>query len=101
VQGPESGAAAAAWCLQDAKLAGAPLGPDLPLDFGPSSVLSAKAAHDYDGDGAIETNAEELARLVGTQVSLLVTEPASTPDSYTVYTIGTLDYRFADGTFAG
>jgi hypothetical protein len=92
VQGALQGSEA--WCLHDTTS-----GSGTPLDLGPASVLSAQAAHDYDGDGTRETNAEELTGLVGTKVTLLVTETAGTPGSYAVYTIDTLDYRLADGTF--
>lgn len=67
------------------------------LDLGPESQLSAKAATDYDGDGGVETNNDELAGLVGTSVTVRYgdgTAPA------VVYLINGHTYRYADGSFA-
>ncbi len=76
------------WCVEG-----------VPLDLGPASQLAATAAHDLDGDGKLETNAEEVAglALTGKSVTLLVAQGSG---SDTVYTINGVDYRFADGTFA-
>jgi hypothetical protein len=74
------------WCIGDRK-----------LDLGPDAHLAAPAAHDYDGDGATESNAAELEGLAGAAVTLQVgsgTTPA------VVYVVKGLDYRFADGTLA-
>ena len=48
------------------------------LDLGPDSQLAAQAAHDFDGDGATETNAQELTGLVGTAVTLQVDQGTTT-----------------------
>jgi hypothetical protein len=69
----------------------------VPLDLGPETQLVAPAADDFDADGTVETNAQELAGLVGTSVALQVTK---TVGSDVVYVINGMDYRFADGTFA-
>ena len=57
--------------------------------------LTATAAADFDGDGTVETNAAELAGLVGATVTVQVsagTDPAA------VYTIGEYRYRAGDGS---
>ncbi|WP_223164037.1 lytic murein transglycosylase [Nocardioides mesophilus] len=67
-----------------------------PLDLGPAGQLSAGAAYDFDGDGAVEANSEELAGLAGKDVTLQVgagTSPA------VVYLINDKGYRNADGGF--
>ena len=73
---------------------------DVRLDVGPGTQLAAQATHDYDADGTLATNAEELAGLVGTKVTLLVTEGTGATPADTVYSINGLDYRLADGSFA-
>jgi hypothetical protein len=47
------------------------------VDLGDADVLAAQALADFDQDGAIETNAEELAGLVllGTPVTVTATVP--------------------------
>ena len=75
-----------AWCVDGVK-----------LDLGSANHLAATAAHDYDLDGTVETNAEEVTGLVGTSVSLKVAT-GSVPVK--VYLINTLTYRNADGSFA-
>lgn len=65
----------------------------LHLDLGPAAQLGRQAAHDYDGDGTSESNAEEFAGLVGTSVRL-------GHEGEVVYVVGDKDYRFADGSFA-
>lgn len=67
------------------------------LDVGPDWLLARTAAHDYDADGRIETNADELDGLVGRQVALLVEKRAA---ASVVYVVQGLDYRYADGSFA-
>ncbi len=67
------------------------------LDLGPETQLSAKAAYDYDGDGAVETNVDELGGLIGTSVTVRYGD-GTTPA--VVYLINGHDYRYADGTFA-
>ena len=69
----------------------------VPLGLGPETHLVAPAADDFDADGIVETNAQELAGLVGTSVTLQVVKRS---DSDVVYVIDGMDYRFADGTFA-
>lgn len=69
------------------------------LGFGPADQLARQAAHDYDGDTVVETNAQELAGLAesGTSVKL----GYELKDGIAVvYVVGDKDYRFADGTFA-
>ncbi|MFP5252583.1 MAG: lytic murein transglycosylase [Actinomycetes bacterium] len=65
------------------------------LDLGPDAQGGADAAHDYDGDTVIETNAGELDGLVGRSVSVQVEK-----GSGVLYVLQGKDYRFADGTFA-
>lgn len=92
------------WCLNG-----------VPLELGPEDQLVATAAHDYDVDGVIETVAEELEGLTGTQVTLEVAEtsltvPGAEPGTepvtvamtvaMTVYGVNGLGYRNADGSFA-
>lgn len=47
---------------------------DRPVDFGPRPQVGASAAHDFDGDGHVESMTDEMAGLVGSQV-LLEVEP--------------------------
>ena len=66
------------------------------LDLGPAGQLAATAATDFDGDGAKESNADELTGLVGTSMDLRVkkgTAPA------VVYLVNGAGYRNADGSF--
>jgi hypothetical protein len=75
-----------AWCLGARQ-----------LDLGSDTRLAATAAHDYDLDGVVESNTEELTGLSAGEVTLRVgagTSPA------VVYVLAGHDYRFADGTFA-
>jgi len=76
----------ATWCLAS-----------VVLDLGSSAQLAAAAAHDYDGDGALEANRDELAGLAGTQVSLRV---AAGTVPVKVYVVNGVGYRNADGSFA-
>jgi hypothetical protein len=48
------------------------------LDLGDASWLAASALADFDGDGTVESNGDELTGLVGTQVAVKV-EPGTTP----------------------
>jgi hypothetical protein len=75
---------AAGWCLSG-----------IGLDLGPDARLSATAADDFDGDGALETNRAEFDGLVGLTVSIQVERGTAV-----VYTIQGLGYRNADGSFA-
>lgn len=65
------------------------------LGLGPATQDGADAASDYDGNGVVGTNAEELDGLVGRSVSVQVDKGTGL-----LYVIDGLDYRFADGTFA-
>jgi hypothetical protein len=47
------------------------------LFFGDEATLALDATADHDGDGTPETNADELAGLVGTAITVLVEEGAS------------------------
>ena len=78
-------ACGAGWCLGGST-----------LDLGPAAQLQAPAPADLDGDGAVESTADELAGLAGTSVQMLVgagTDPA------VVYEIAGKPYRNADGSF--
>ncbi len=75
------------WCLDSTR-----------LDLGPASRLALTAAHDFDSSDAVDTNAAELAGLAGQQVDLVVGQGTSPA---TVYEIGGLSYRNADGGFVG
>jgi hypothetical protein len=66
------------------------------LDLGPASQLAALAAADFDGDGQVQTNAAELAGLVGRSLTVQV---AGGTDPAVVHTIGGFAYRSADGSF--
>ncbi len=68
-----------------------------PLDLGNASVLPADAGADFDADGAVESNAEEFAGLVGTHVTLQVVR---NPVGLVAYVIGGKGFRNADGSFA-
>lgn len=74
------------YCLDGAK-----------LDLGPASIRGDRAAADFDGDGTVESDAEELAGLVGTHVSLRVAQGSG---PLVVYVIGSHGYRNADASFA-
>lgn len=50
-----------AWCLGETS-----------LDLGASDVLAATAGSDFDADGVVESNTEELTGLAGTEVTVLV-----------------------------
>jgi hypothetical protein len=50
-----------AWCLGETS-----------LDMGDVDVLAATAGADFDADGVVESNTEELTGLAGTEVTLLV-----------------------------
>ncbi|MCB0894316.1 MAG: lytic transglycosylase domain-containing protein [Nocardioides sp.] len=79
-----------AWCLDDTV-----------LDLGDADYLAAAALADFDADGTVETNAEELAGLEGTEVTLVVTEPEG-GDLPQVLAIGNDDYVVTDdGTGPG
>jgi len=66
------------------------------LDLGPGNVHGDHADADFDGDGTVETNAEEFTGLVGQHVSLKVEHNGG----LVVYVIGGHGYRNADGSFA-
>ena len=61
------GADQSQWCVVDAV-----------LDVGDADFLAAAASADFDGDGTMESNTQELTGLVGTQVTLLVA-PGTAP----------------------
>jgi hypothetical protein len=65
------------------------------IELGPATQDGADAAHDYDGDGVIGSNAEELDGLVGSPVTVQVEEGTGL-----LFVIDGKDYRYADGTFA-
>ena len=67
------------------------------LDLGHAGVRGNQAAADFDGDGSVETNAEEFAGLVGKHVNLQVERK---PGEFVVYTIGGAGFRNADGSMA-
>ena len=67
------------------------------LDLGPGGTRGDRADADYDGDGTVETNADEFAGLAGKHVSLQVEKAGG---GYVVYVIGGHGYRNADGSFA-
>jgi hypothetical protein len=54
---------ASAWCVGD-----------VVLDLGDDAYLATQALSDFDSDGVVETNGEEIAGLVGAEVTLVVTE---------------------------
>jgi hypothetical protein len=43
---------------------------DVVLDLGDGAYLAAAALADFDADGAVESNGEEISGLAGTEVSL-------------------------------
>jgi hypothetical protein len=51
----------AGWCLGETT-----------LDVGDATFLAAAAVWDFDADGVVETNTEELTGLAGTEVTVLV-----------------------------
>ena len=65
-----------------------------PLDLGDVDPTAA-AKYDYDKDGTVESLQEELAGLTGSPVSLLVKS-----GTLSVYGIGDLPFRNADGSLA-
>jgi membrane-bound lytic murein transglycosylase B len=67
------------------------------LDLGPQSGWNDKATGDFDGNGSVETNAQEFTGLVGKQVSLQVQHSGG---ALVVYVIGNDGLRNADGSFA-
>jgi hypothetical protein len=69
---------ATAWCLDAAA-----------LDLGDDAYLGATALGDFDADGVVETNREEITGLVGARVALTVTG-GSTPAR--IVEINALDY---------
>ncbi len=68
-----------------------------PLDLGPAGQRGDRAEADFDGDGSVESNAEEFAGLVGRRVNLQVERAGG---ELVVYVIGGRGYRNADGSFA-
>jgi membrane-bound lytic murein transglycosylase B len=66
-----------------------------PLDLGGGGVGAARANGDLDGNGSVGSNAEELAGLVGKQVTLRVERR---PANLVVYVVGTHAFRNADGS---
>lgn len=77
-----------AWCL-DASV----------LDVGDTEDLAASALSDFDADGTVETNAEELAGLAGTEVTVTVMMRDDAPPR--LLSIGGRDYTVADDTASG
>ncbi len=69
-----------AWCVGDTV-----------VDVGDTDYLAAAALADFDGDGTVETNAEELAGLEGTEVTFVVTA-AKADEVPQVLAIGDEDY---------
>ena len=67
------------------------------MDLGGANVWRARASGDFDGDGAVESNAEEFAGLVGQQVALRGERSAGT---LVVYVIAAHGFRNADGSLA-
>lgn len=97
-----------AWCLAETGGAAGDTGADpatepatdpIPLDFGDGDQLAADALADFDGDGVLETNAAELAGLVGTEVTLVVTvvDPDDEDAVARVLAIADEDYLAAEG----
>lgn len=67
------------------------------LDFGPRDwVATAEAVADFDGDGTVEALRDELAGLVGREVTLLVRFDDDGDDA-DVYVIGDVTYRDVSG----
>jgi len=65
------------------------------VGLGPDTQDGADAAHDYDGNGEVGSNAEELDGLVGKNVTVQVEKGTGL-----LYVINGKDYRYADGSFA-
>jgi hypothetical protein len=65
------------------------------LGLGPAAQNDADAAYDFDGNGVVGTNAEELDGLVGKNVTVQVEKGTGL-----LYVIEGKDYRYADGSFA-
>ncbi|GAW48191.1 MULTISPECIES: lytic transglycosylase domain-containing protein [unclassified Nocardioides] len=72
-----------AWCLDETA-----------LDVGDADYLAGTALGDFDGDGTFETNADELAGLVDTEITVDVTTTADEPP--VLLAIGDLDYVAAE-----
>jgi hypothetical protein len=73
--------AAPAWCLDSTA-----------LDLGDADYLAATALADFDADGAVETNTQELAGLVGTAITVTV-QSADGGGPPQVLAIGDQTYR--------
>jgi len=65
------------------------------VGLGPATQNGVDAAHDYDGNGDVGSNAEELDGLVGKNVTVQVEKGTGL-----LYVINGKDYRYADGSFA-
>jgi membrane-bound lytic murein transglycosylase B len=68
------------------------------LDLGPGSQLGRQAAHDYDGDGTTESNAEEFNGLATAGQPVRLGFEMSNGVAV-VYVVGDKDYRGSDGSF--
>jgi hypothetical protein len=77
-------AAEPAWCLDGTT-----------LDVGDADYLAGTALGDFDGDGTVETNADELTGLVDTEITIAVTTTADEPP--VLLAIGDLDYVAPEG----
>jgi hypothetical protein len=77
-------AAEPAWCLDETT-----------LDVGDVDYLAGTALGDFDGDGTVETNADELTGLVDTEITITVTTTADEPP--VLLAIGDLDYVAPEG----
>jgi hypothetical protein len=77
-------AAEPAWCLDETT-----------LDVGDADYLAGTALGDFDGDGTVQTNADELTGLVGTEITIAVTTTAGEPP--VLLAIGDLDYVAPEG----
>ncbi|MBI2244534.1 MAG: lytic transglycosylase domain-containing protein [Nocardioides sp.] len=71
-----------AWCMDDTV-----------LDVGDDDLLAATALADFDADGSVETNAEELAGLADTEVTVTLTVPATNDEDPELVAIGADAYR--------
>ena len=69
-----------AWCLDETI-----------LDVGDADYLAATALADFDADGSTETNTDELAGLVDTEITVEVA--AADGAAPVLLGIGDLDYR--------
>jgi hypothetical protein len=67
---------------------------DTVLDVGDADYLAAAALSDFDADGTVETNADELAGLAGTEVTVSVSMTDDAPA--VLLAIGGDDYVVAD-----